>query len=72
MLMFQDTALETLKSHRQDFVPVEAVYIDPELDLAVLKVDIKDLPEISHEAELECSDTALNGMRLQHLAIHMV
>jgi hypothetical protein len=48
----------------QDFVPVEAVYIDPELDLAVLKVDIEDLPELSLEAELKCSDTALNGIEV--------
>jgi len=48
----------------QDFVPVEAVYIDPELDFAVLKVDKEYLPQSSLEADLECSDRALNGIEV--------
>ena len=48
----------------QDFVPVDAVYVDPELDFAVLKVDKEYLPQSSLEAELECSDRALNGLEV--------
>jgi serine protease Do len=46
----------------KDFVPVEAVYVDSELDLAVLKVEADNIPDTSLEAELICDDTPLNGL----------
>ena len=39
-----------------DFKPSEKIYVDPYLDLAILKVAPADIPEEAEEALLECKD----------------
>ena len=44
-----------------NFEPADVVYVDPELDLAILHVAPSKLPENSIEASLECEPVRLNG-----------
>ena len=46
----------------EDYIAAEAIYIDPELDLAVLSVEREKLGANAIEAELECNDRPLNGL----------
>lgn len=46
----------------EEYISAKPVYIDPELDLAVLSIDIQNIPGRAKEAELECSDMPLNGL----------
>jgi hypothetical protein len=39
----------------------ELIYVDPELDLALVKVDTKKMPQNSSEAELSCEKSIANG-----------
>ena len=45
-----------------DYFEAKPVYIDPELDLAVVQVQTENIPEIALEAKLSCGDRALNGL----------
>ena len=39
----------------------ELIYVDPELDLALVKVDTKKMPQNSSEAKLSCEKSIANG-----------
>ena len=45
-----------------EYEAAEAIYVDPLLDLAVLKIENENLPEEAIAAEMDCSDRYLNGM----------
>ena len=44
-----------------EFIPAKQVYIDPEIDMAIVKVNISDIPTKVKEAKLMCSDKVANG-----------
>ena len=46
----------------QDYIDAALAYVDPELDLAVVKVPVADIPTEAIEAKLDCSDRSLNGL----------
>ena len=46
----------------QDYIDATIAYVDPELDLAVVKVPVADIPTEAIEAKLDCSDRSLNGL----------
>ena len=50
----------SFKGH--EYFDAKPVYIDPELDFAVIAVEQKNIPETAVEARLDCSDRALNGL----------
>ena len=45
----------------EKFLKAELIYVDPELDLALVKVDTKKMPQNSSEAELSCEKSIANG-----------
>ena len=45
-----------------DYFDAKPVYIDPELDLAIVQVKTENIPEEALEAKLSCGDRALNGL----------
>ena len=45
-----------------EFFAAKPVYIDTELDIAVIKVNAEDIPKNSSEAKLDCADRPLNGL----------
>ncbi|MDC1384027.1 trypsin-like peptidase domain-containing protein [Candidatus Puniceispirillum sp.] len=45
-----------------DYFDAKPVYIDPELDLAIVQVETENIPEEAMEAKLSCGDRALNGL----------
>ncbi|MDC3294055.1 trypsin-like peptidase domain-containing protein [Alphaproteobacteria bacterium] len=47
--------------YSSNFELVDVVYVDPELDLAILRVEPLKLPEYSTEAPLQCETVTLNG-----------
>ena len=47
--------------YSSNFELADVVYVDPELDLAILRVDPSKLPEYSIEASLQCDTVTLNG-----------
>ena len=47
--------------YSSNFELVDVVYVDPELDLAILRVEPLKLPEYSIEAPLQCETVTLNG-----------
>jgi len=44
-----------------DFNDVELVYVDPELDFSILKLEQSFIPEFAREAELDCTPRKLSG-----------
>jgi serine protease Do len=40
--------------HQQDWVSVKKVYVDPYLDMAIIKIPLEKIPEEAREASLEC------------------
>lgn len=50
----------SFKGH--EYFDAKPVYIDPELDFAVIAVEQKNIPDTAEEANLDCSDRALNGL----------
>ena len=47
--------------YSSNFELADVVYVDPELDLAILRVEPSKLPEYSIEASLQCDTVTLNG-----------
>ena len=47
-----------------DFVPAHPVYIDAELDFAVLKINPQNIPVEAKNVSLACGDTPLNGLEV--------
>lgn len=47
--------------YSSNFELADVVYVDPELDLAILRVEPTKLPEYSIEASLQCDTVTLNG-----------
>ena len=47
--------------YSSNFELADVVYVDPELDLAILRVEPSKLPEYSIEASLQCETVTLNG-----------
>lgn len=47
--------------YSSNFELADVVYVDPELDLAILRVEPSKLPEYSIEASLQCETATLNG-----------
>ena len=47
--------------HSSKFFGANLVYVDPELDIAVLQIDPSKIPEFAQVASLECKETKLNG-----------
>ena len=45
-----------------DYFEAKPIYIDPELDLALVKVPLENIPSDAVEAKLDCSDRILNGV----------
>ena len=45
----------------EKFLKAELIYVDPELDLALVKVDTKKMPQNSSEAKLSCEKSIANG-----------
>ena len=45
-----------------DYFEAAPVYVDPELDFAVVKVDAENIPKDAKEARLDCGDRSLNGL----------
>ena len=45
----------------EKFIKSELIYVDPELDLALVKVDPKKMPQNSSEAKLSCDKSIANG-----------
>ena len=45
-----------------EFFAAKPVYIDTELDIAVIQVNAEDIPKNSSEAKLDCADRPLNGL----------
>lgn len=45
-----------------DYFEAKLVYVDPELDLAVIQVKDKNIPRTAKSAELDCGDRPLNGV----------
>ena len=45
----------------KDYQPAEKVYVDPYLDIAILKIPLKGLPETAKEARLECDSVPSIG-----------
>jgi len=43
------------------FMSADVIYVDPELDLAVLRIEPSKLPEYKIEAPLQCAPVKLNG-----------
>jgi serine protease Do len=41
--------------HQQDWTSVEKVYVDPYLDMAIIKFPLEQIPEDAKEATLECN-----------------
>jgi serine protease Do len=41
--------------HQQDWITVEKVYVDPYLDMAIIKFPLEQIPEDAKEATLECN-----------------
>ena len=50
------------KGHSYEYA--EAVYVDPDLDLAILKLTASLIPEDAVTAQLECTDRYLNGLEV--------
>ena len=50
------------KGHSYEYA--EAVYVDPDLDLAILQLSPSLLPEYAVAAQLECTDRYLNGLEV--------
>ena len=46
----------------EEYVSAKPVYIDTELDLAVLAIEVENIPSRAKEAQLECGDKPLNGL----------
>ena len=49
---------------RQSYENAEAVYVDPDLDLAILQLTPSLLPANAVTAQLECTDRYLNGLEV--------
>ena len=45
-----------------DYFEAKPIYIDPELDLAIVKVPLENIPSDAVEAKLDCSERTLNGV----------
>ena len=50
----------SFKGH--EYFDAKPVYIDPELDFAVVAVEQKNIPDTAKEARLDCSEKSLNGL----------
>ena len=48
----------------ESFVPAKLIYVDTELDAAVIKVDQKDIPKNATEAPLQCGTSELSGQEV--------
>lgn len=48
----------------QSYESAEAIYVDPDLDLAVLQLSPSLLPVDAVTAQLECTDRYLNGLEV--------
>ncbi|MFQ5546484.1 MAG: trypsin-like peptidase domain-containing protein [Acidiferrobacterales bacterium] len=46
----------TIAFHKQKYVTASKIYVDPYLDLAVLKVDVENMPSEARAAPLDCGD----------------
>lgn len=46
----------------QDYFDAKPIYVDPELDFAVVHVLSENIPDNAIEAKLDCSDRPLNGL----------
>jgi S1-C subfamily serine protease len=45
----------------EPFIPARLIYVDTELDAAIIQVDDKDIPENATEAPLQCENSELNA-----------
>ena len=45
----------------EKFIKAKLIYVDPELDLALVKVDTEKMPQNSSEAKLSCDKSIANG-----------
>ena len=43
------------------FVSAKQVYVDPEIDMAIVKVNANDIPKIAKEGKLQCNGKVPNG-----------
>ena len=57
--------------HSSKFFGANLVYVDPELDIAVLQIDPSKIPEFAQVASLECKETKLNGKEVADLVTRM-
>ncbi|MFL2842049.1 MAG: S1C family serine protease [Candidatus Puniceispirillaceae bacterium] len=50
----------SFKGH--EYFDAKAIYVDPELDFAIVAVEQKNIPDTAKEARLDCSEKSLNGL----------
>ena len=54
-------SLVEVRFSNSDYMPAEKLYLDPQVDLALLRIPVESIPKDTIEAELACNEKPLMG-----------
>ena len=54
-------SIHKIAFHNHDYISAQKIYVDPNLDLAILQVPSSEIPKTAHEAKLDCNSNVSTG-----------